>query len=175
MKLIVPFFALLLLISSCSSESIKESTPTAIDQDAQPAPEKPDISWFLGRWRDTTTFSVLNAHVLEIWTENEGIYTGKAVSVKQPEGDSSIAEMVTINTNKDTIEYVVTVLGQNNGRQIKFRLLHFSEDSVQFVNYAHEFPQEIIYRKLSGDSLFGIAAGFSRGHPVRRYSTYGKY
>lgn len=175
MKLLVNSLLLLVLMASCTSEPKKVSTNKSDEEPTITVVDKPDLSWFLGRWRDTTTFSIFDTHVLEIWTQKDGVYSGKAVSVKQPELDTSITEVVTIDTNKDTIEYAVTVMNQNKGQQIKFRLHRFNEDSILFINYAHEFPQEIIYRKLPGDSMFGIAAGFSQGQPVRRYSTFGKY
>lgn len=168
-----------LFIVGCSSQEEEPSNGINI---LEPADElvsevalgKPDISWLVGNWRDTSTFSFQKTQIIENWTENNGVFTASGLKIKNA-SDTTLGETMLINLNLDTVSFDVTVLDQNNGQMISFKLNSFSEDSVQFVNFSHEFPQQIIYKRINSDSIHGIAAGFVFGNMRRTTTKLSRY
>lgn len=77
-------------------------------------------------------------------------------------GDRTVAyEFLRIAEDEDgRITYIASPSGQAT---TTFILLRMSDSEVVFENAAHDFPQRIIYRKLSEDGLLGRIEGTING------------
>ena len=76
-------------------------------------------------------------------------------------GKTVFIEYAQIGEVKGEIAYTVS-LGMG-ARPVSFKLIKSSEGEVVFENAAHDFPQRIIYRRESKDSLFARIEGKQNG------------
>ena len=76
-------------------------------------------------------------------------------------GKTVFIEYARIGEVKGEIAYTVS-LGMG-ARPISFKLIKSSADEVVFENAAHDFPQRIIYRRESKNSLFARIEGKENG------------
>jgi len=81
------------------------------------------------------------------------------------ENNMAVSEYLEIEQNGYEISYRATVLHQNEGKSVAFKLVR-SDSIFLFENPDHDFPKKIIYRKISADELFvsvtdGDKKGFS--------------
>jgi uncharacterized protein YciI len=111
-----------------------------------------------GTWKNE------NKEVYEHWDRiNEN--TLKGFSYKVLNGQMSITEYFDIDRVGKDIIYTATVLDQNQGKGVNFKLTK-SDNSFTFENSKHDFPKKIIYHKISDSELFvevtdGKQEGFS--------------
>ncbi|MCB0529510.1 MAG: NHL repeat-containing protein [Saprospiraceae bacterium] len=71
-----------------------------------------------------------------------------------PDGDKRISEFLRIVRKKDGgIAYLATVPGQNDGATIAFPMTDHSAGRWTFENPVHDFPQKIVYRLNTPDTL----------------------
>ena len=76
-------------------------------------------------------------------------------------GKTVFIEYAQIAEVKGEIAYTVS-LGMG-ARPVSFKLIKSSESEVVFENAGHDFPQRIIYRRESKDSLFARIEGKQNG------------
>ncbi len=118
-----------------------------------------DFSVFLqGTWK------VENKEIYEHWDKlNNNSLKGFSYNTK--DGALNVSEYLEITqANKDII-YTATVLNQNQGRGISFKLNKVG-DTYSFENPKHDFPKKISYKKVSETEVFvevsdGKQKGFS--------------
>lgn len=89
----------------------------------------------------------------------------KGFSYKTKDGIQVVSEYLDIIRKNDETIYTATVIRQNEGRGIEFRLTE-SDSIFTFENAAHDFPKKIVYKKLSDTEIFvqvsdGKEKGFS--------------
>lgn len=116
---------------------------------AQPAkPSINDLSWLAGCWEANVRGRKVNEHWMK---PGGGIMLGMARTVSQ--GKAAEFEFTQIREDKDgSIYYVAKPSGQ---AEASFKLVILKNKKMAvFENPQHDFPQRIIYSRLSDGSLF---------------------
>ena len=147
--------ALSLAIVSCK-ESSEENNKTS-DSKATEASFQ-DAEWLIGNWGNTLP----DGSFIEIWTkENDTVY--KAESYFIANNDTLFAEYVSLGKVNDTITYTVTMPSQNNEQPVGFKLKSMSANKMVFENPQHDYPNKIVYNKITKDSIVAIISGAKKG------------
>jgi uncharacterized protein YciI len=93
------------------------------------------------------TWKMENRDIYEHWDKlNENNLKG--FSYKITNGQMAISEYLDISRNENEIIYTATVLNQNQGKGIEFKLTG-TDSAFTFENPDHDFPQKIIYQKIA--------------------------
>ncbi len=77
----------------------------------------------------------------------------KGYSYQIKNGEIKVNEYLDLVQRKDGTFYIPSVIGQNNGNPVEFKLIS-SDSSFIFENKAHDFPKKICYKKLSSTEIF---------------------
>lgn len=121
MKLMLTFFTLLLSLPSFAQPSLP--------------------NFLQGTWK------VENKNVYEHWDVlNENTLKGFSYSVL--DGQLVISEYLEITKNQQDIIYTATVLNQNQGKGISFKLTK-TGNIFTFENPEHSFPKKIVYQMIT--------------------------
>lgn len=97
------------------------------------------------------TWKVENSETYEHWDKiNENNFKG--ISYKVINGKMLITEYLDIKKTDGEIVYTATVLSQNNGKGIDFKLTS-SDGLFSFENPAHDFPKFIRYKHISENKM----------------------
>jgi uncharacterized protein YciI len=110
------------------------------------------------------TWKIENEDVYEHWDRlNESSMKGFSYIVK--DGNISVSEYLDISKTDNEIIYTATVLNQNQGKAINFKL-DKTDNAYTFENPDHDFPKKIVYQKLNNKEVFvqvsdGKQKGFS--------------
>lgn len=108
---------------------------------AQKAPSK-TLAFVLGSWEMQTP----KGKLVEQWIKNpDQTLSGKSFRINA-KGDSTLTETLQIRKiGKDTF-YCSTVNGQNEGKEVCFKLISAKDLTYVFENQTHDFPQRIVYQ-----------------------------
>ncbi|MNK65988.1 hypothetical protein D3C87_852990 [compost metagenome] len=108
---------------------------------AQKAPSK-TLAFVLGSWEMQTS----KGKIVEQWVRNpDKTLSGKSYRINA-KGDSTLTETLKVrNVGKDTF-YCSTVNGQNEGKEVCFKLISTTDQTYVFENKMHDFPQRIVYQ-----------------------------
>lgn len=124
--------------------------------------DKIDFDFLLGKW----VLETKKGFIYEEWEKvSDTLYIGKSY-VKNDEEITPLEsiELVKIDNN---YFYIPTVINQNEGKPIKFKLVSSENETFTFENLEHDFPQRIIYKKSDGKTLYARIEGhngdFSKG------------
>jgi len=99
-------------------------------------------------------------NIFEEWKkENDTLMI--SISYYVQNGDTANAENVRLEKIGNEIFYIPTV--EHNEGPVKFRLTSLIKNKAVFENPLHDFPQKIIYEKLSSDSLHASIEGIVEG------------
>ncbi len=125
-----------------------------------------DLKWMLGKWESKTDEGIL----YEDWNKlNDSTFNGHAYAISL-DGDTTFNENAKVVLRNGTIIYSVTV---NNEESTDFTLVDNEQQAV-FENINHDYPQRIIYKSLSSDSLFARIEGTVDGAEEAEDFRYGK-
>ena len=98
------------------------------------------------------TWKMENKEIYEHWDKlNEN--TLKGFSYEMKEGQMAVSEYLDISRNGNKTIYRATVLNQNRGEAINFKLTR-SDSIFAFENPDHDFPKIILYQKLTDAEIF---------------------
>jgi len=149
MKKFIVILAIIVSVISCKKSEKKEAI-SKFDQAA----------WLEGSWEYNSPEGNLN----EIWTkENDSVLHGKAYFIEGK--DTLHNESIVLQQVGEELIYSPTVKGQNNERATDFKLMLASDTQLSFENTAHDYPQKIVYRKVTNDSLITEISGIQQGKP----------
>jgi uncharacterized protein YciI len=98
------------------------------------------------------TWKMENKEIYEHW-DQLNTHSLKGFSYTLKEGKMSISEYLDISSIGKEITYTATVLNQNNGKGIAFKLTK-TDSTFTFENPNHDFPKKIVYQKLNDDEMF---------------------
>lgn len=117
------------------------------------------LQWLPGVWKMPTPDGVL----VERWCRvNADTLRGQGYVLQGR--DSLLIEDFEIYKNEDAqLVYGAKVKAQNDGKTIRYVAAGQKGDSIVFENPAHDFPQKIIYRRLSDSSFAAAIAGMQQG------------
>lgn len=88
----------------------------------------------------------------EHW-DNLSATSMKGYSYEVKNGQIKVNEYLDLVQRKDGTFYIPTVIGQNNGSPVEFKLIA-SDSACVFENKGHDFPKKICYKKLSATEIF---------------------
>ncbi len=98
------------------------------------------------------TWKMENQEIYEHWDQlNESSLKG--FSYKLKDGQITVSEYLDISETNNEITYTATVLNQNNGKGVIFRLTK-TDSTFTFENPDHDFPKKIVYQKLNEKEIF---------------------
>jgi Domain of unknown function (DUF6265) len=100
------------------------------------------LSWLAGTWGIN---NLNGSSTIEVWKrKNAKTYSGQGLKIMQ--GDTTVTENLLLYTDDQEIWYVPTVLNQNNGLPVRFKMVSATEHMYVFENAEHDFPQRIVYQ-----------------------------
>jgi len=98
------------------------------------------------------TWKMENKEIYERWDKlNESSLKG--FSYKLNDGEITISEYLDIAETNNEITYTATVLNQNGGKGVSFKLTK-TDSALTFENPDHDFPKKIVYQKLNDKEIF---------------------
>jgi uncharacterized protein YciI len=116
--------------------------------------ELPDFlegTWRIGSQKKYERWDKLNENIL------------KGVSYELKDGRIIISEYLDIARHENEITYRATVLNQNQGKSVDFKLTYHGS-TITFENPGHDFPKKIEYKKLSDtEILVHVSDGEQKG------------
>ena len=158
MKRILQATICVILLASCGETRTEEQQATA---EAPPVQESrlAKIKWILGSWQMNSEYGTAT----EDWHEiNADEWNGAGFFIDK-KGDTLFSEGLRLASQNDTLWYLPTVPGQNDGKEVRFREAKLSDSEVVFENPAHDFPQRIVYHKTSDTSILAYIEGKDKG------------
>lgn len=97
------------------------------------------------------TWKVENKETYEHWDKiNDNLFKG--FSYKMKDGKMVVTEYLEIKRNDTVVIYTATVLNQNQGIGINFKLTP-SDSLYSFENPSHDFPKFIRYQSISENKM----------------------
>jgi hypothetical protein len=117
-----------------------------------------DAKWMLGRWENVSPTGTL----IEAWQkQNDTLYTGYSHFIVGK--DTVFSERLRIEQHGNDLLYIPTVVGQNEGKPVVFKVSLHTKKQVVFENPLHDFPQKISYSHPTKDSLVAEISGTDKG------------
>jgi hypothetical protein len=117
--------------------------------------------WLIGRWENNSP----NGNLSETWKkENDSVFTGASYFIKGK--DTLHFETIALSQKGTELTYNPTVQGQNNDKPVAFKMTSATNKELVFENPAHDFPQKIVYNKITADSLVAQISGMQQGKPA---------
>lgn len=112
------------------------------------------ISQIKGGWQMETR----KGAIYEEWSmgDNKNLI-GNSYKLKY--SDTILLEDLEIKIEKNSIYYISKVMDQNDQKPIYFNLIKSKNNIFVFENKQHDYPQRIIYRFVSNDSLVARIEG----------------
>jgi Domain of unknown function (DUF6265) len=124
------------------------------------------LNWLAGCWAHEGS----EPGSIEMWTTPAaGTLFGVSRTVKNKQAVAH--EFMQIRTTRDGIVFIAQ---PSNQAEASFAAIRTTADEVIFENLQHDFPQRVIYRRVTADSIAarieGIRDGKSRGidYPMKR-------
>lgn len=103
--------------------------------------------------------NVKGGTLCEIWQQTDSAsLEGKGLKVNE-KNDTLITENILITVKGNDILYIPTVVDQNEGKPVEFKLVKTKKGIFIFENKEHDFPQQIIYHFKDNDMLEVIIEG----------------
>jgi len=117
------------------------------------------MSWLIGEWENKMPDGVLT----ETWVVyNDSIFAGRTLFIKDK--DTLHSEEIVLTQKGETLLYIPTVKGQNDNKPIEFKMSETkTENEFAFENPAHDYPQKIVYKKVSDTNLVATISGKQQG------------
>jgi hypothetical protein len=117
-----------------------------------------DFGFFLGKWSMETN----KGTVYEEWAIGDRDKL-KGSSYRIKDGDTTLLENLELSVEKDGVYYIPTVINQNDGQPVKFKLLSWKNQVYIFQNLEHDFPQRIVYFPKDKNNLHARIEGTYNG------------
>ena len=108
------------------------------------------------------TWKMENKEIYEHWDVLND-HSMQGFSYKMKDGQMVVSEYLKVYQKEDEVFYTATVLNQNQGKGIDFKLS--KKDSVYtFENPDHDFPKNIVYHRLNDTEIYvQVSDGKQRG------------
>lgn len=104
--------------------------------------------------------------LIEMWTiKSDSLMESKSYYVEGKK--ETLAETVQLIYSRGKIQYIVTVVGQNEEEPVIFELVSKKNKTFIFENKAHDFPQQIIYRFPKSKSMLVTISGTTGKGPKK--------
>ncbi|MCZ4243157.1 DUF6265 family protein [Pedobacter punctiformis] len=117
------------------------------------------FNFLLGSWEMQTS----KGKIIEHWKINtDQNLKGESYRINI-KGDSLLTETLTIKKIGKEVFYCSTVTGQNDGKEVCFKLISTKQNTYIFENLTHDFPQRIVYQNQGKDHLLAWIEGAING------------
>jgi hypothetical protein len=126
------------------------------------------LSWLLGKWQ----MEIPDGIVTEEWQKPSDTQWQGISYLITTSGDTPFYENIKLNYSNDTLYYLPTIIGQNNDREVSFTEKSLSDSIIVFENLQHDFPQRIIYKRLSDTSIVASVEGTQNGQQRKEEFAY---
>ncbi|RZJ35555.1 MAG: hypothetical protein EOO51_05290 [Flavobacterium sp.] len=148
-KLAITLAAAAAIIAFGCKKDVKAREKYAVVQQA---------SWIVGEWENQTDAGYL----FEKWEkESDSVFRGASYFIKGK--DTLGHELMTISQSAGHISFTATVAGQNQNKPVSFAMVSMKDGEMKFENPKHNYPQNIMYRRISADSLVAQIDGMQQG------------
>ena len=119
------------------------------------------MNWLVGEWENKMPEGVLT----ETWVAyNDSTFLGRTVFIK--EKDTLHYEEIVLTQKGETLLYIPTIKGQNDDKPVEFKMTESkTENEFAFENPKHDYPQKIVYKKVSDTNLVATISGKQQGKP----------
>lgn len=158
-----PFFLLVLILTLF--EACKSGQP---DNNVMEGPhfQMKGMDWILGEWEGKEE----NTFFFEKWEkEDDSTYLGTG---KISKGEQVLVnEKLVLDMQMGIIMYGVDIEGSGQG-MVYFRMMEKTDSLWVFSNPEHEYPQNIIYRRVSADSMTAEISGVFKGSYQKEVFTF---
>lgn len=111
--------------------------------------------WLVGEWKLTLKN---NKTLVESWTKaGDSLLVGESKMVTA-DGQVTPQETIRLQLKSDGWHYQPTAFGQNENKEVDFKVIFIS--GLEFIaeNPTHDFPQRIQYRRI-GDHIYASIEG----------------
>ena len=116
------------------------------------------MNWLIGNWEQTLPDGTLK----ETWTkQNDSTFSGDSYFINTK--DTVHFESIKLVQTAEELNYIATVVGQNNEEPVAFKLTSDADNTFTFENLAHDYPQKISYKKVSETNLIATISGKQQG------------
>lgn len=116
------------------------------------------VQWMLGTWKISTP----QGTIVEIWQpKNDSTLQGRSFFVKN-NTDTIPQESIEMAYRNGDWYYSPTVLNQNAGKPISFKVIFMRGTEFISENPEHDFPQRIAYRRFK-QNMFASIEGKRNG------------
>ncbi len=117
-----------------------------------------EMNWLIGNWENKLPIGTLT----ENWKkENDSTFLGQSYFIKAK--DTLHNESIELKQVDENVFYIPTVMGQNNDEPVSFKLTLSNEKQLVFENSKHDYPQKIVYSKITNDSIVATISGIQQG------------
>jgi hypothetical protein len=117
------------------------------------------MNWLIGNWENKMDDGILS----ETWKkENDSTFSGKSYFIVNSK-DTVHSETIILTQLNNQLIYSPTVKGQNDDKPIDFIMTSDSENNFVFENPKHDYPQKIVYKKATENSLVATISGMQQG------------
>ena len=146
---VVVLLSLMAFLFSCSNHY---GDAKSVEKDPVTKEQTIIFDKLIGLWKNEDGMSY------EKWEKNEdGSYLSRGFQIK--ESDTVYTEQVLVHKEGGQWMSENTVIGQNNGEAIGFKITKLSVDEAHFSNPAHDFPTDIHYRLKDDNTINAYIAG----------------
>lgn len=116
------------------------------------------FQWMVGTWKISTP----QGSILEIWqAKDDSTLQGRTLFVKTT-GDSVLQETIELAYRNGDWYYSPTVMNQNGGNAVSFKVIFMRGTEFVSENPTHDFPQRIAYRRIK-QSMYASIEGKRNG------------
>lgn len=117
------------------------------------------FSFLIGNW----SYAKQNETIIEKWEwSKESGLSGISYAVSNS-GDSVLLETISLHKKGNSIYYIPRGHQQGNTSTVSFKLVSDEGETFIFENSKHDFPQRIVYRKLSDNEMLAWIEGSIEG------------
>ncbi|WP_293894296.1 DUF6265 family protein [Flavobacterium sp.] len=115
------------------------------------------MNWLIGEWEQKLPDGILK----ETWIkQNDSTFSGNSYFITK---DTVHFESIQLVQKAEELNYIATVVGQNDDKDVTFKLTSDTNNTFTFENPAHEYPQKIVYKKIASDRLIATISGKQQG------------
>ena len=137
MKKLITFFLFLILFTGCEATSVQNIE---------------NQEFMLGTWKAE------GRSEYEVWEkQSTEHYQGYAYRIV--DGEKQTSERMQVKKLNNTWQLTVRVPEQNEGQSVVFTLRPSNADEWLFENLKHDFPKQILYKKISNEKWLADVRG----------------
>lgn len=153
-------FSSILLIAVCISlfTSCKEEHKNAAQLEAKMR-KLDKLDWLVAKWEMLSD----EGKFTEEWKQiNDTLLEGKGIMISE-KGDTVFKEFIQLVERNDSVFYIASVPSQNDGAAVYFSMQSIDSVTSVFENKLHDFPQRIVYNRLSAATMIATIEGLQNG------------